>query len=52
MGIRYFDNADCYIHGQSEKIVAQWLAKYPERRKEIFLVSKDHPHQVPSSCWR
>jgi hypothetical protein len=47
MGIRYFDNADCYIHGQSEKIVAKWLAKYPERRKEIFLVSKDHPHQGP-----
>jgi hypothetical protein len=47
MGIRYFDNADCYIHGQSEKIVAQWLAKYPERRKEIFLVSKDHPHKGP-----
>lgn len=47
MGIRYFDTADCYIHGQSEKIFAQWLAKYPERRKEIFLVSKDHPHQGP-----
>ena len=44
MGIRYFDTADCYLHGQSEKIVGQWLAKYPERRKEIFLVSKDHPH--------
>ncbi len=47
MGIRYFDTADCYLHGQSEKIVAQWLAKYPERRKEIFLVSKDHPHAGP-----
>ena len=47
MGIRYFDTADCYIHGQSEKIIAKWLAKYPERRKEIFLVSKDHPHQGP-----
>ena len=47
MGMRYFDTADCYIHGESEKIVAQWLAKYPERRKEIFLVSKDHPHQGP-----
>ena len=47
LGIRYFDNADCYIHGNSEKIVAQWLAKYPERRKEIFLVSKDHPHNGP-----
>ena len=47
MGIRYFDNADCYIHGNSEKIVAKWLAKYPERRKEIFLTSKDHPKNSP-----
>jgi predicted aldo/keto reductase-like oxidoreductase len=48
MGIRYFDTADCYLKGQSEKIIRQWLAKYPERRKEIFLVSKDHPHKGPS----
>jgi len=47
MGIRYFDTADCYLKGQSEKIIGQWLAKYPERRKEIFLVSKDHPHGSP-----
>jgi predicted aldo/keto reductase-like oxidoreductase len=47
MGIRYFDTADCYLHGNSEKIIAKWLAKYPERRKEIFLVSKDHPHKGP-----
>ena len=47
MGIRYFDTADCYKGGNSEKIIAQWLAKYPERRKDIFLVSKDHPHKGP-----
>lgn len=47
MGIRYFDTADCYIRGKSEQIIGQWLAKYPERRKEIFLVSKDHPHEGP-----
>jgi uncharacterized protein len=47
MGIRYFDTADCYIGGKSEKIFGQWLAKYPERRKEIFLVSKDHPRKGP-----
>jgi aryl-alcohol dehydrogenase-like predicted oxidoreductase len=47
MGIRYFDTADCYLKGQSEKIIGQWLAKYPERRKEIFLVSKDHPRKGP-----
>ena len=47
MGIRYFDTADCYLGGKSEKIIGEWLAKYPERRKEIFLVSKDHPRQGP-----
>jgi hypothetical protein len=47
MGIRYFDTADFYIHGQSEKILGKWLAKYPERRKEVFVVSKDHPHAGP-----
>ena len=44
MGIRYFDSAHSYLNGKSEKIFAQWLAKYPERRKEIFLVSKDNPN--------
>ena len=47
MGIRYFDTADCYIGGQSEHRLGAWLAKYPERRKEVFIVSKDHPHQGP-----
>ena len=47
MGIRYFDTADCYLKGKSEKIVGQWLAKHPERRQELFLVSKDHPRQGP-----
>jgi uncharacterized protein len=47
MGIRYFDTADCYVNKKSETFIAQWLQKYPERRKEIFLVSKDHPHDGP-----
>jgi uncharacterized protein len=47
MGIRFFDSADCYLKGKSEKIFGQWIAKYPERRKEMFLVSKDHPHEGP-----
>jgi hypothetical protein len=45
LGIRYFDTAKVYINGQSEKIFGAWLAKYPERRKEIFLVTKDHPRE-------
>ena len=47
MGIRFFDSADCYLKGKSEKIFGQWIAKYPDRREEIFLVSKDHPKQEP-----
>ena len=47
MGIRYFDTAHVYLNGKSETIFAQWLAKYPERRKEIFLVTKDNPRQSP-----
>jgi len=47
MGIRYFDTSDCYLGRRSEKIIGEWLAKYPERRKQIFLVSKDHPKQGP-----
>ena len=48
MGIRYFDTAHVYLNGKSEKIFAAWLAKYPERRKEIFLVSKDSPRNSPA----
>ena len=47
LGMRYFDTADCYLNRKSETFVAQWLAKHPERRKEIFLVSKDHPRKGP-----
>ena len=36
MGIRYFDNADCYIGKQSEHRLGAWLAKYPERRKRML----------------
>jgi len=47
MGIRYFDNAAVYIKGQSEQRLGAWLAKYPERRKDCFIVTKDHPRQNP-----
>lgn len=47
MGVRYFDTADCYLGGKSEKIIGEWLKQYPERRKDIFLVSKDHPGKDP-----
>lgn len=39
-GIRYFDTADTY---GSEPVIARWLREMPELRKELFLVTKDHP---------
>ena len=41
-GIRYIDTADCYANGVSETGVGQWLAGNG-RRKEFFIVTKDHP---------
>jgi len=46
-GIRYFDTADCYIKGESEVNVGKWMNRYPERRKDLFLVTKDHPKKGP-----
>jgi aryl-alcohol dehydrogenase-like predicted oxidoreductase len=45
-GIRYFDTADCYIGGKSEKYVAEWIAAHPDERKNLFLVTKDHPKTI------
>ncbi len=47
MGIRYFDTADCYKGGQSERDIGRWIRKYPNRRNELFLVTKDHPTKGP-----
>lgn len=43
LGIRSFDMADCYLGGRAEGVVAEWIRRHPERRGELFLVSKDHP---------
>ena len=40
-GIRYFDTAKSY---RTEPALAKWLEAMPEVRKNIFLVTKDSPH--------
>lgn len=40
MGIAYWDTAPIYDNGKSELGIGQYLAKYPEDRKDIFLVTK------------
>jgi aryl-alcohol dehydrogenase-like predicted oxidoreductase len=39
-GIRYFDTAKSY---GSEPMIGGWLKAMPENRKDLFLVTKDHP---------
>lgn len=42
-GVRYVDAADCYAGGRSEAAIGDWIASNG-RRKEFFIVTKDHPH--------
>lgn len=39
-GVTYWDTADCYEGGNSERGIGKFLEKYPETRERIFLVSK------------
>jgi predicted aldo/keto reductase-like oxidoreductase len=39
-GVTYWDTADCYEGGNSERGIGQFLSKYPEVRKQLFIVSK------------
>jgi len=41
-GVRYYDTAQSY---GSEPGFKRWFQQQPEVRKEIFLVTKDHPRQ-------
>jgi predicted aldo/keto reductase-like oxidoreductase len=41
--MRYYDTAQKYGQEHEEAIYRQWFAAHPERRKDIFLVSKDYP---------
>jgi len=47
MGIRYFDTAEKYGNGKDETHIAEFLTRHPERRQDLFLVSKDYPRQGP-----
>jgi predicted aldo/keto reductase-like oxidoreductase len=40
LGVTYWDTADCYEGGNSEKGIGMFFEKFPEERKKIFLVTK------------
>jgi predicted aldo/keto reductase-like oxidoreductase len=42
LGVTYWDTAHSYMGGNSEKAIGKYLAKFPEDRKKIFLVTKSH----------
>ncbi|UCE82986.1 MAG: aldo/keto reductase, partial [Deltaproteobacteria bacterium] len=39
-GVTYWDTADCYEGGGSERGIGKFFGKYPETREKVFLVSK------------
>ncbi|MEJ5348782.1 MAG: aldo/keto reductase [Desulfosoma sp.] len=39
-GVTYWDTADCYGGGRSEEGIGAFFARFPETRKEVFLVTK------------
>jgi predicted aldo/keto reductase-like oxidoreductase len=46
LGVTYWDTANTYMGGRSEKGMGKYLAKYPADRKRIFLVSKSHAWNI------
>jgi predicted aldo/keto reductase-like oxidoreductase len=41
-GVTYWDTANTYMGGNSEKAIGKYFAKYPADRKKVFLVTKSH----------
>ena len=41
-GVTYWDTANTYMGGNSEKAIGKYFEKFPQDRKKIFLVTKTH----------
>jgi len=41
-GVTYWDTANTYMGGRSERGIGKYLEKYPRDRQQIFLVTKSH----------
>jgi predicted aldo/keto reductase-like oxidoreductase len=41
-GVTYWDTANSYMGGNSEKGIGKYFGRFPEDRKKIFLVTKSH----------
>jgi len=47
MGVTYWDSANEYDNGKCELGIGQYVAKYPEDRKKLFLVTKAAHTVIP-----
>jgi predicted aldo/keto reductase-like oxidoreductase len=47
-GVTYWDTANTYMGGNSEKAIGKYFDKYSEDRKKIFLVTKTHASAAKS----
>ena len=45
-GVTYWDTANTYYGGNSERQIGKYLGKYPDDRRKIFLVTKSHAWTV------
>ena len=41
-GVTYWDTAHSYLGGNSEKLIGKYLKKFPQDRRQVFLVTKSH----------
>jgi predicted aldo/keto reductase-like oxidoreductase len=41
-GVTYWDTAHSYMGGNSEKLIGKYLKRFPQDRRQIFLVTKSH----------
>ena len=41
-GVTYWDTAHSYMGVNSEKLIGKYLLRYPQHRKEIFIVTKSY----------
>ncbi|MHC4417955.1 MAG: aldo/keto reductase [Planctomycetota bacterium] len=46
-GITYWDTADCYTGGNSELGIGKFLKANPDKRKDLFIVSKSDDMDAP-----
>jgi predicted aldo/keto reductase-like oxidoreductase len=45
-GVTYWDTANSYMGGNSEKRIGKYLMKYPQDRNRIFIVTKSHAWDI------